>query len=733
MKKSRMAGRFDQCAGRLLIGVCLAVLGIAFGGHAETANLAVAADTFINQGAPDNNAGANAWFDAGTDGVGGVRRGLLRFDLTAIPPGSTVTSAVLQLTVIKVPLTGPANSTFDLFRLTTGWDEGARPGRAGSLAATGEATWNARMHALLPWTAPGALSDVSSSASASTLVGATANTSYSWSGPGLVEDAQFWVDNPSLNAGWLLVSEAEQTLRSVRGFAARENGSLFGALQVGYNPPPPPNPAMFASIAISNKFPSPPLSITNVPVITNGLITFQWEGATNGKFDLFYSSALGSNAVWNLAQPNIIGDPSGSNFVSDPPYFSSPAYPPNTNLFYRLSSLPQTPSLALRLQVVASNLVSPTVLTHAHDGSGRLFIADQIGQIRVVDNSGTLLDTPFLDISNRLISLRPNYDERGLNGLVFHPGYATNGRFFVYYSAPPPNSNFDNMTVLSEFTVSSNNASVADVNSERVLLAVNEPEFNHEGADLVFGPDGYLYLGLGDGGGAGDQHGTNGNAQILSTLLGKILRIDVDSGSPYGIPADNPFISTPGARPEIYAYGLRNPWRFSFDRGGAHQGFVADVGQNFWEEVDLLRKGANYGWRIMEGNHIFDPTVATALGVDIRSLHFPIFEYGHGHTGISVIGGYVYRGGAFPDLVGKYVFGDFSTSFAVPDGHLYYLEETRPGIWEHFAFQLYPESGPFGRFIKGFGEDEAGEIYVLSTTKPGPSGNTGDVRRLMRP
>jgi glucose/arabinose dehydrogenase len=468
--------------------------------------------------------------------------------------------------------------------------------------------------------------------------------------------------------------------------------------------------------------------------ITNGSFQFTWQGGTNSQFDLLYSRDLGSNAAWQLAQANIAGAVSGSNSLVDPPYMASPGYAPNTNLFYRLRALPsQAPELAAGLQVIVTNLVSPTALTHAHDGSGRLFIADQVGQVRIVDNGGNLLPTPFLDISNRLVTLSPAYDERGLLGLAFHPGYATNGRFFVYYAAPPPSSSFDNMTVLSEFKVSATDTNLADPSSERVLLTINQPESNHEGAAIVFGPDGYLYLGPGDGGGRGDQHGSSGNAQSLGTLLGKILRIDVDSGSPYGIPADNPFVNMPGARPEIYAYGLRNPCRLSFDRGGTHQGFVADVGENLYEELDVLRKGANYGWRILEGNHAYDPGLAAALGVNFESLDFPLFEYRHGPIGIAVIGGFIYRGANYPALVGKYIFGDFSTSLAVPDGQLYYLDETRPGIWERFPFQLWPSGGRLNRFVKGFGEDEAGEIYLLSTATAGPTGNTGDVRRLLRP
>ncbi len=263
--------------------------------------------------------------------------------------------------------------------------------------------------------------------------------------------------------------------------------------------------------------------------------------------------------------------------------------------------------------------------------------------------------------------------------------------------------------------------------------SASEPELNHEGAAVAFGPDGFLYFAPGDGGGAGDQHGTYGNGQSLSTLLGKMVRIDVDSGSPYGIPQDNPFLSTPGARPEIYAYGLRNPWRFSFDRGGNHDCFIADVGQNLWEEVDILRRGANYGWRIMEGTHAYDLGVAAALGVSIPSLEMPIYEYGHGPLGISIIGGFVYRGASYPALLGKYVYGDFSTTFSYPDGQLFYLAQTRPGVWENFAFKLWPGEGRFSRFIKGFGEDEAGELYVLSTINLGPSGNSGAVHRLDPP
>jgi glucose/arabinose dehydrogenase len=249
---------------------------------------------------------------------------------------------------------------------------------------------------------------------------------------------------------------------------------------------------------------------------------------------------------------------------------------------------------------------------------------------------------------------------------------------------------------------------------------------------MAFGPDGYLYVSFGDGGGEADEHGTYGNAQDLSTVLGKLIRIDVNSGNPYAIPSDNPFVNKAGARPEIFALGLRNPWRFSFDRGGTHQGFLADVGQEQWEEINVIRKGGNYGWRIMEGNHVFDPTIAQPLGVSIPALDFPIYEYGHGSSGLCVIGGFVYRGSAYPQLVGKYVFGDWSSGFYNPAGQLYYLDQTRPGIWERFTFQL-PNGAALGYYINSFGEDEAGEIYLLGTTQRGPSGSSGAVLHLVAP
>ena len=378
-------------------------------------------------------------------------------------------------------------------------------------------------------------------------------------------------------------------------------------------------------------------------------------------------------------------------------------------------------ALRIHLDRIAQRLHAPTVLTNAGDGTNRLFVCEQTGKIFVIDNGG-LVKTPFLGLSDKLANINPIYDEKGLLGLVFHPDYINNGRFFVYYSAPKSGPGIDHESIVAEYHVSAD-ANIADPTSEQIILRVDEPEANHNGGQLAFGPDGYLYIGLGDGGGAGDQHGIIGNGQNTSVLLGKILRIDVDGGSPYVIPADNPFVGVDGAD-EIFAYGFRNPYRFSFDTVSGDL-FVADVGQDEWEEVDIVVSGGNYGWRILEGTHPYDLALATMLGINLSSLEAQIHEYSH-DVGHSIIGGYMYRGSASPDLVGKYVFGDWSTGFFVSNGKLFYLNETQPGIWERVEFQMDTEK-PLQRSVLSFGVDEAGEIYVCTTRTIGSLRATGEV------
>ena len=334
----------------------------------------------------------------------------------------------------------------------------------------------------------------------------------------------------------------------------------------------------------------------------------------------------------------------------------------------------------VRLQPLATGLESPVYVTHAGDGSGRLFVVEQAGVIRIIRN-GRLLARPFLDVRSRVIS----GGEMGLLSVAFHPQYASNGRFFVNYTA-----NSDSLrTVIAEYRVS--DAPDVAGRAERVLLEIAQPYRNHNGGLNLFGPDGMLYIGMGDGGSGGDPHN---NGQRLDTLLGKLLRLDVNGEAPYGVPRDNPFVGRAGARGEIWAYGLRNPWRFSFDRATGRL-FLADVGQNRWEEIDLLEKGGNYGWRLMEGAHCFNPET----GCSTTGLILPIAEYGR-ELGCSVSGGYVYRGTRIRDLVGRYLFSDYCT------GRLWSLRESG-GRW------VMEELRATGLTVSSFGEDQAGELYVV--------------------
>jgi glucose/arabinose dehydrogenase len=429
---------------------------------------------------------------------------------------------------------------------------------------------------------------------------------------------------------------------------------------------------------------------------------------------------------------------------------------------------PAPPVATVGLQLVVSGLVAPLGMAVPGDGSNRLFVIDQVGQIRIINSAGELLSAPFLDISERLVTLVTGgafaYDERGLLGLAFHPDYATNGRFFVFYTAPKGADQpapFDSETHVSEFHVSAGDPNLADPASERILLSLGKPQSNHNGGQLAFGPDGFLYISTGDGGGADDNYGghtggsgfnpsdphpTNalGNAQDTSNLLGKILRVDVDGVQPYDVPPDNPLVGVAGTRPEIWAYGLRNPWRFSFDTGADHRLFCGDAGEDLFEEVDIIIKGGNYGWHIKEGLHCFNqanpgspgPQCPDA-GADGKPLIDPIVEYPHASArlrpiGTAVIGGYLYRGMAIPELAGAYVFGDFSTGFLGGDGSLFVAEEAVDGTWTRGELAVAGRAnGRIGQFIRGFGQDGLGELYVLSSDRLGPDGTTGRVYRIV--
>ncbi|MEQ9407876.1 MAG: PQQ-dependent sugar dehydrogenase [Fuerstiella sp.] len=346
----------------------------------------------------------------------------------------------------------------------------------------------------------------------------------------------------------------------------------------------------------------------------------------------------------------------------------------------------------------------PIVVTHAGDGSNRLFVAEQEGIIKVLPNDQDVEEADiFLDIDKRCV-YKDNQNEEGLLGFAFHPNYKENGQFFVYYTT----ASAEHTSVISRFTVSKDDPNRADADSEEEILRIPQPFWNHNGGTIVFGPDGYLYVGLGDGGSANDPEG---NGQNLTTLLGSILRIDVDSkseGRAYGIPADNPFIDhevvvnrkgkTAKARPEIYAYGLRNVWRMAFDRETGIL-WAGDVGQNLWEEINIIAKGGNYGWNIREATHWFRPD-----GNDLKSHQMidPVWEYHH-DIGKSITGGNVYRGRNVPELVGKYVYADYVT------GLLWALEHD--GNRTVANYSLKGDKLP----VMSFGEDQAGELYFTTT------------------
>jgi glucose/arabinose dehydrogenase len=396
-----------------------------------------------------------------------------------------------------------------------------------------------------------------------------------------------------------------------------------------------------------------------------------------------------------------------------------------------------TPVEAFSLLLVADGLSSPVYLTEVPDGSGRLFVVEQAGTVRILLADGTLLPAPFLDIRDRMIDT-PNLGERGLLGLAFHPDFAVNDRFFVYYSAAlraGGPAGFDHTSHISEFLVSAADANLADPGSEQILLQVDQPQGNHNAGTVIFGPDGFLYISLGDGGGANDvgpghaadwyaaNDGGNGQ-EVTDNLLGSILRIDVDGPLPFGIPPDNPFVGLAG-RDEIFAYGFRNPYRMSFDMGGTNQLFAGDVGQQLREEVDIVVSGGNYGWNVKEGTTCFNaadsgapldscPAVDAETGA---ALIDPIIEYPHanqpGGLGVAVIGGHVYRGTALPGLAGRYVFGDLSGSGGSL-GRIFVATPALQGPWPFEEPPIASHPGGLGDIVLGFGQDLSGEIYVLT-------------------
>ena len=355
---------------------------------------------------------------------------------------------------------------------------------------------------------------------------------------------------------------------------------------------------------------------------------------------------------------------------------------------------PPTSDTLKLVPVVTSGLSSPVYLTTPTGDTARLFVVEQSGQIRIVQH-GQLLPTAFLDIHSRLVS----GGEQGLLSVAFHPNYGANGFFYVNYT------DLNGDTRVERYTVSAADSNLADTTTHKLILFVPQPYTNHNGGLVMFGPDGMLYIGMGDGGSGGDPEN---RAQHPDSLLGKLLRIDVDHGDPYAIPPNNPF-ATSGGAPEIWALGLRNPWRFAFDRSAGLL-YIGDVGQGAWEEVDVQpasQGGLNYGWRIMEGAHCYNPTNCSSAG-----LVLPAVEYDHSNGQCAVIGGFVYRGARFPALAGQYFYADLCAgwvrSFSYAGGAV-----TGQTSWNLDVSPGTPLS---------FGEDARGELYLLT--------GGGDVYRI---
>ena len=421
----------------------------------------------------------------------------------------------------------------------------------------------------------------------------------------------------------------------------------------------------------------------------------------------------------------------------------------------------QVGSVPVRLTRIApgGNVGTPIDLEDPNDGSGRLFVVDQSGRVNIIKN-GAMQSTPFLDVRSQLVNLQTGYDERGLLGVAFDPDFKTNGKLYTYSTAPTASatadkpdpfltspSEADHQGVLSEWHVDPNNPDRVDPASRKELLRWDHPNFNHNGGHIAFGPDRMLYMSVGDGGGADDQNGQEagpgnttrgkapeGNGQNNTVIMGKILRIDPNgtnsANGKYGIPADNPFAGQAGKAQEIYATGFRNPYRFSFDRATGKL-IANDVGQISVEEVDVVTRGGNYGWHVKEGSFTFDPLDTVEQGVVTANspgspagLIDPVAQYDH-DEGEASIGGFVYRGTKIAGLQGQYVFGDLSRDEDEPEGRLFFTDLNGGPIRELDV----RSNGSFDFYVKGFGEDANGELYILASSEIG-LGGTGAVFRL---
>ena len=401
-------------------------------------------------------------------------------------------------------------------------------------------------------------------------------------------------------------------------------------------------------------------------------------------------------------------------------------------------------AVKVKLEPVVTGVNTPLAMVQPK-GDPRKFVIEQWGRVRIIDANGNLLPTPFLDIRNRIVKQWADFDERGLLGIAFDPDFANNGKFYVAYSGI---INFeqdlakqfwwDHTNVVAMYTVSKDDPNVADESTETIISSIDWPQFNHNGHWIGFGPDGKLYISTGDGGYANDwgigHNVTEGNGQDLTSPHGKMLRINTDGS----VPEDNPFASNPDADPRIWAYGLRNPWRCSFDMGGENQLFCGDVQQNSFEEVSIVGAGQNLGWRKTEAGHCFNYVEPNAHPADCdkNGITMPIMEYKNctavpdGCMGISVTGGYVYRG-AHKEWDGKYIFGDWSKSFAEMDGQLFMGTKGDDGKWQMDVMEVTNMEGQKLPYVLAFAQDAEGEVYALTSVTTGPNGSLDTIYKIV--